>query len=188
MVYKLRFNRNTHLLFDISADEIEAKLGVIFLLDHLENWSEIWTPLDGRFYDDSDKKNMLSVPDITLWFTDEIVCNDKAYRVLKEPLGSYGEWLPVNVEGIAYWLLHVTKKTEMENINLKASERTIDAIDNIEVQKLSFIQKKIEDLLIFKTAYNNYQNIYCTENFRNLIEKNKLQGLVFSSDMSNSPF
>jgi len=76
----------------------------------------------------------------------------------------------------------------MENINLKASERTIDVIDNIEVQKLSFIQNTIENLLIFKTAYNNYQNIYCTEDFRNLIEKNELQGLVFSSDMTNSPF
>ncbi len=185
MAYKLRFNRNTHLLFDISADEIEAKLGDMFLLDHSEKWSDIWKPLDGRFYDNSDKKNRVSVPDITLWFTDEIVCNEKAYRVLKEPLGSYGEWLPVKVEGISYWLLHVTKKTEMENINLKASERTIDVI---EVQKLSFIQNKIEDLLIFKTAYNNYQNIYCTEDFRSLIEKNELQGLSFSSDMTNSPF
>lgn len=188
MVYKLRFNRNTHLLFDISADEIEAKLGDMFLLDHSEKWSVVWKPLDGRFYDDSDKQNIVSVPDISLWFTNEIVCNEKAYSILKEPLGAYGEWLPVNVEGISYWLLHVTKKTGMENINLKASERTIDVIDNIEVQKLSFIQNKIENLLIFKTAYNNYQNIYCTENFRNLIEKNELQGLVFSADMTNSPF
>ena len=90
---------------------------------------------------------MISVPDITLWFTDEIVCNEKAYRVLKEPLDSYGEWLPINVEGISYWLLNVTKKTEMEDIDLKASKRTIDVIDNIEVQKLSFIQKKIHSLV-----------------------------------------
>ena len=66
---------------------------------------------------------------------------------LKEPLDSCGEWLPVKVEGISYWLLHVTKKTGMENIDLKASERIIDVIDNIEVQKLSFIQNKIHSLI-----------------------------------------
>ena len=36
VVYKLRFDRQNHLLFDISANEIEAKLGDIFLLDHAD--------------------------------------------------------------------------------------------------------------------------------------------------------
>lgn len=73
VVYKLRFDRLHHLLFDISADEIEAKPGDMFILDHSDLWNEHWKPLDGRFYDDNDNQNIASVPDITLWFTDESV-------------------------------------------------------------------------------------------------------------------
>lgn len=140
------------------------------------------------FFDGSDSGNVITLPDITLWSTDDIVCNEEAYTVLKNKLDSYGEWLPILIEGVSYWLLHVTKKTGMDFVDLNKSERIVDRVGDIEVRKLTFYSEKIEELLILKTEYNNYKNIYCTEAFKSLLEENDLKGMIFSEDMTNSPY
>lgn len=188
MVYKLRFDRNNFMEFDLSPTEIETKLGDMFALDTAEKWASIWKPLEGSFFDDSDKQTVIALPDISLWANNEIVCNEKAYAVLKVELSPFGEWLPISIEGISYWLFHVTNRTSIDFVNVKESARTIDEVDYIEIEKLSFNEDMLNNMLVFKTEYNNYKNIYCTDSFKSLIEKNKLKGLIFSEDMSNSPF
>ena len=189
MIYKLRYDRFNYLLFEISPTEIKARFGDMFILDKSETWSEFWQPLHAEFWDGSDKENITAVPDISLWTTDQIICNQKAYDALREALNSYGEWLSITVEGIPYWLLHVTKKTGLEVVDVKNSERTIITfVNHIEVQKLIFKNELLESLLIFKTEYNNYRNIYCTEKFKKLITESGLKGLIFSTDMTNSPY
>lgn len=115
MIYKLRFDRNKYLVFDISPEKLEKKLGEdhFFLLDE-STWVDFWTSLDVQFHDDSDKKNISSLPDITCWFTDQLVLNDKAYNSLYEALSPYGEFLPVQYKEMPFWVLHVTKFTGLD--------------------------------------------------------------------------
>ncbi|GMR16297.1 MAG: hypothetical protein BMS9Abin31_0619 [Gammaproteobacteria bacterium] len=188
MIFKLRFDRFNFMEFELSPSEIEAKLGDIFILDNTNTWSDFWKPINGSFFDDSDKQNIIALPDIALWSTDEIVCNEKAYNILKNTLAPYGEWLPVSIEGVSYWLLHVTQKTGIEFVDVKNSIRTIDIVDHIEIEKLLFNENMLNEMLIFKTQYNNYNNIYCLDKFKILVEENDLQGLIFSKDMTNSPY
>lgn len=50
-------------------------------------------------------------------------------------LEPYGEFLSVNCAGNSYWLLHTIHKTDMNAVNLKNSERTIDDDDFIDLKK-----------------------------------------------------
>ena len=188
MVYKLRFDRFNFMEFNLSPTEIKGKLGDMFILDNSEQWAEFWSPLNGEFFDGSDAGNVIKLPDISLWFTNEIVCNERAYNKVKKNLETYGEWLPICIEGVQYWLLHVTQKTGVDFVDRKNSERTINPIGKVDLIKLSFNESMIDDLLIFKTEYNNFKNIYCTEKFKLLVESNNLKGLIFSDDMTNSPY
>lgn len=188
MVYKLRANRAQYMNFYLSPDEIEASIGDYFLLDE-PLWSEFWKPIEATFSDDSDNKKVVAIPDITIWATsNNLACNDKAYEVLKDHLSGYGEWLPVTCEGTQYWLLHATKKTGIDAVNTKVSQRTIDVTEHVEIQRLEFIEDKVQDLLVFQTEYSLYKNLYCTDRFKDLIESAGLGGLVFSDDMTNAPF
>lgn len=183
MVYKLRADRAHYLNFYISPDEIEAKLGDYFLLDE-PLWYEFWQPVEASFQDDSDKKDVVTPPDISIWHSsNNLAFNQKAYDALKEELAPYGEWLPVSCEGNPYWLLHTTKKIEMEAVDLKNSVRTIDEGDFIDLEKLTFKDDAVKDLLIFQTPYSGYRNLYCTDKFKTLVEDAGLKGLIFSEDL-----
>lgn len=182
MIYKLRFDRSKYLAFDISPEEIEEKLGDFFILDE-PIWSDFWKPLNAKFYDDSDKKNVTTPPDITCWFVEHLVLNEKAYRSLNDELESYGEFLPVKSEGVPYWVLHITKHTGLEAVDEEKSDRSIEESGYIDMKHLTFNENEVKDLLLFKTEYDSYKNIYCTVRFKDLVEKAGLEGLVFSTDL-----
>lgn len=182
MIYRLRFDRFNFLVGDISLAEVKAKLGHIFALD-AARWADFWVPLDIQFSDDSELQNVTTPPDITCWFTNELILNHKAYQAIGKDLEPYGELLPANCEGIGYWILHVTSQTGMDAVDLEHSEREVAASGVIELQALAFDEEAIKDKLIFKTEYSDFQNIYCTEAFKALIENAGLKGLVFSSDL-----
>jgi hypothetical protein len=186
MVYKLRFDRNKYLAFDISPDELEEKLGedYFFMLDE-PIWTEFWQALEVQFHDDSDKKNISSLPDITCWFTDQLVLNEHAYNTLSEVLNPYGEFLPVKYKGTSFWVFHVTKLTSLDVIDQTDSARTVEASGHIEVERMSFISSTVKDLLVFKTEYNGFKNVYCSDKLKSILDDADLKGLVFNENLAS---
>ena len=186
MIYRLSCDRQNYMAFDISFDEIEYKLGNVFALhDPTSKWLDFWQPLSGYFYDHSDQSNVIKVPDITTWFLGDLMLNEVAYEEMKDHLSPYGEFLPITVEGIPYWVLHVTKFTDMSYVDHESSERFIDEAQCINLVSLSFKEEMLNDLLIFRTEYSGYQNVYCTDKFKDLIEKMDLKGLLFQTDLAS---
>ncbi len=183
MIYRLRFDRFNYLVGDISLREIKAKMGDYFALKS-PLWADIWNPVDIKFRDDSDKKNVLTPPEITCWFTNDLILNKKAYDALGDKLIPYGELLPAFCEGITYWVLHVTKKTGLDFVDLNLSQRIVEEGGFIDMQSLVFKEEKLKDLLIFQTEFSGYRNIYCTEKFKALVETLGLKGLLFSTDLA----
>lgn len=108
--------------------------------------------------------------------------------MLKDDLHAYGEWLPLRCENTSYWLLHTTKQTGIDIIETEESERTMDATGYTEAQKITLKPNSDKNTLIFQTEYTNYQNVYCTNTFKNIVETAGLKELKFSGDMSNAPF
>lgn len=184
MIYKLRGDRQNFLSFDIDPLQIELMLGDYFLL-HQPTWADFWTPLNASFYDDSDGQNAIKVPDITVWGTENcLALNQKAYEHLKAHLVNFGELLPIECEGIPYWLFHSTNKTGMEFVDLDQSARQVDEVDYVEMQALVFKEKALKGQLVFQTEFSNYRNMYCTEELKTLVEKLELKGLYFSTDLA----
>ena len=184
MIYKLRYDRFNYLVFEIMPDEVEEKLGDYFILDE-PLWTDFWKPLNAIFFDDSDNKNVITPPDITCWFIDRLVLNEKAYQLLSKRLAPYGELLPVKCEGVPYWVLHITKLTKMDAVDEDNSERVIEESSYIDMKRLVFKEDKVKDLLLFKTEFDDYKNIYCSEQFKGLVEDAGLEGLVFSTDLAS---
>lgn len=184
-VYKLRFDRNRFMTFDISSSELRSKLGSDYrpLLDK-KVWSDFWLELDARFHDDSDSKNTLTIPDITCWFTDRLMLNENTKSNLEKKLNQYGEFLPVKCEGIQYYIFNVTNIID-NIIDEKNSKKTIEESGYIEVEQLSFIEEKACKNLLFKTNWNGLKNIYCTDEFKSLIESSGYSGLIFSKDLAS---
>lgn len=186
--YKLRADRAHYMNGYLSVDDIEQTIGDYFLLDQ-DYWADFWKPINVEFIDDSDGNNALYPPDITVWGTsNNLICNEKAYHILRGEMASYGEWLPLICEHIPYWLLHTTRKTGLDAVETKKSERSTNMLGDIEAKNIVFKDDAVKYMLIFLTEYNDYKNIYCTDSFKTLIEASELKGLVFSEDMSNSPF
>lgn len=186
MIYKLRFDRSKYLTFEISPDELEEKFGedYLFMLDK-PCWDDFWKPLNVKFLDFSDNKKVTTPPDVTCWFTDQIVLNEKAYSLLSEALANYGELLPVLCEGIPYWILHVTEKTGNDAIDDVKSKRSIEEGGYIEISKITFKDEAINHLLIFKSEFDGFRDIYCTDEFKDLLESHNLKGLVFNSNLAS---
>ena len=79
MIYRLRYDRFNFLVGDISFEEVKSKTGNYFALD-ADEWLSIWKPLEIKFRDDSDNQDVLTPPDITCWFTNELFLNSNAYE------------------------------------------------------------------------------------------------------------
>lgn len=125
------------------------------------------------------------MPDISEWFGHNcLALNQTAYDKLKSHLEKYGELLPTHSEGIPYWVFHSTQKTGMEHIDLDNSARSIDETGYVDMQSLAFKEETLKDQLVFQTEFSNYRNMYCTEEFKKLVESNGLKGLYFSTDLA----
>lgn len=184
MIFKLRANRSKFLNTNISPDVIEDTLGDYFLLDEAY-WSEFWKPLQIAFHDDSDHSNVITPPDITIWATtNNLILNERAYNALREYLEPCGEWLPLLFEQKPYWLLHTTKKTSMNLVDLDQSKREVEAAGFINLERLVFKEEANAEL-VFTTEYSNYRNLYCSRDFRTMVEDNALQGLIFEDDLTS---
>ncbi|BFM15464.1 hypothetical protein R50073_16470 [Maricurvus nonylphenolicus] len=186
MVYKLRSDRNNYLCAEISPDELEQKLGEdhFFLLDE-PTWVDFWVPMQVEFKDLSDNQNVTTPPDITCWFTDQLVLSEKAYNALKLDLEGHGEFLPLSCEGITYWLFHVTSVVPDEAVDQEHSHRDVEEGGFIDVKQLSFNNQHMADYPVFKTHYNGLKNVFCTGEFLRSIESEKLAGLLFHTDLAS---
>lgn len=184
MIYKLRWDRERFLTFDISPDDIEYIIGDFFLLDE-PIWADFWKPINATFFDDSDSGKAISIPDITVWPGNAcLALNAVAYKKLNLHIKAYGEFLRIESEGNPYWLFHSTKRTGFDLVDEKNSKRTINETGYVEMQALSFNEKQCKEELIFLSEFSDYRDMYCTEEFKTLVEKSGLKGLYFSTDLA----
>lgn len=192
MIYRLKFDRFRFLTFDISPDEWIAKLGAsyIFQLDE-PCWSEFWPEINGRFFNDSDSTDLPKVPDISVWFMQNLVLNSAARESLErdhpEWIESAGEILPIKCERIDYYVWHITCFAADDCIDHSLSERLVEESGHTELKNLAFKPDFNPKYPVFHTDYDGGQALFCTNSFRDWVDAAGLQGLVFSEDLVN-PF
>ncbi|WKT60941.1 hypothetical protein Q2E61_01690 [Microbulbifer thermotolerans] len=192
MIYRLKFDRNRFLSFDITPEQWMEKLGpsYIFMLDEPQ-WSDFWPPINGQFFNHSDGDKLPKVPEICVWFMHDLVLNAEVRKALEQDhpewIQSCGELLPIRCENIDYYVWHITHIVDDKCIDNTRSQRLLEESGHIELQALAFKPCAESDLPLFHTHYDGARALFCNDTFKQWVDGRGLQGLVFDTQLAN-PF
>lgn len=184
-MYKLKPDYEHFYSFIIENTELFSKMPSFSpkfkAKPRLQQWVE---PQAGFFQSDNYRAKGVNTPDITTWLLGNLVLNEKAFTTLKESLENLGEFLPVNCEGIQYYVFNVLHVISEDAIDQENTHSIIESDVNMGLSSLKFIGDKIINELVFKTNADKLASLYCTNTFKQLIEKHQLKGLIFETNLT----
>jgi hypothetical protein len=117
-------------------------------------------------------------PDIGLLNIGSLVFSESAIKNIREVLREFGQLLPLVYNGRAFYLWNVTNVLSA----LDTNESEFNEYGG--VSKAVFSEKTIPHCSAFKIKEDNATNIFCTEDFANLIKENNLSGVDFEEQKS----
>lgn len=143
-----------------------------------------WPVSHGGFYDmSSNKAEELSMtPDVYLWMNVFLVLSQKAKSILLPLLDVFGEFLPFECNGEQYFIFSVYSKVEPDP--KKSSVISKNGI-YAGISSVAFRSESIGTQLLFKTSFDHFSHLYCTDKFKGIIESNRLSGISFSTDLTS---
>jgi len=188
-IYRMKAKTNTYDVIDLDIINMMQKLKVITnhdedtLIELLMNLPLDNTSLKGMwpeemtcsYFGKAKEQNY----DINL-FSHFLVLKMNAYSVLSEHLKPYGEFLPLNVEGDKIMMFNLLTFAQ-ENKEL-CEMSYLDGFEN-GLSTLHFNEDDIVSKSIFKSKLEGAMAIFCTDYFKELVEKNRLNGVVFDTNL-----
>lgn len=186
MIYRLSTSNEEFMVLHIEPKELRSKMGddiVIHMGAAPQKYLGHWVKPDATFYIPEDFPEAIGIPDITLW-SEYLVLNEKAHAALSARLSGYGEFLPLNCEGNKYYIFNVLKI--IDDTGGVDEVRSIRKIENdifLGIDKLMFNEDIVAGTLVFRTAFDDHQRIFCTEPFKQLVEDAGLNGIKFKTDL-----
>ncbi|MCO7223303.1 imm11 family protein [Pleionea sp. CnH1-48] len=183
MIYAILANVVDYLNFVLDSKETRNKLGKSTQF-HFNpspiSYADVWQPIDIDFAKLSGGAKG-GMPDITLR-NGRLFLNQTAFESLYSVLEKHGELLPVLYQDKTGYLFNPLSLAEsVEGVDQKLSTRDHYG----ELQSLAFHEERVKDFAVFRTAFDNYQGVYCSSAFKQLVEEAGLKGIVFNSDLGN---
>lgn len=173
------------MVFELDGYDFLNKLGDEFeLSDFGKPMLHAWKTVKGKF--NPKAAGATKIPDITIWQTDLLVLNQKAYDLLKDNISSLGEFLPIEVGSDTYYLFNMLERLSDDVIDTNKSEYEYHATEEKPVgfKSLYFDENNIpQEKWIFCIQNDFAYNAYCDERLKNLIEENSLSGLYFNTTL-----
>ena len=176
------FSLDPYEIVDLFPDEYTLPQ-IINFYQHNFKMGKYWKAPKGEFVQIKQMPEG-DIPDLAQWLGGSLVLSPKAFSVLKQPLLELGELLPIHLEGTTYYLFNCLTIAQHDEINSRKEQVDDDGKVSTEA-KLSINSTHLSDKLVFKTKFNNYSRLYCSEKFKQLIVSNKLSGLTFEEDLTN---
>lgn len=137
-----------------------------------------WPKLDVRFKPIDDPNE--PIPDICHWAYSTLVLSPKAYRLLGDLLKSWGELLPVAVEGETYYIFNcLTTATIKEEL----CEKSYYEGEELGLASIVFDEIDTVNKLIYKNNINACIEMFCGDHFKGAVESFGLSGLMFSEKL-----
>ncbi len=180
MIYRIHQDRK-YKTFSVNNDDIWEKLGedTMFHIDRTPcSYIKNWQPIKIDFYSDNRKA---LVPDITE-SNGKLFFSKKAAEVLTPILEDDGEFLPVYSSEATGFLYNCLSTSEQVD-GLDAEKSIDDPYSGNSF--ISFHESKVRGLKVFKTEFDTYLGIFCTEGVKTAVENSDLKGIVFSEDLGN---
>ncbi|MCO1336664.1 hypothetical protein MO867_20265 [Microbulbifer sp. OS29] len=176
--YQVFEDDNNYMTVYFDPDEVEDKRGdddfTIFTTP--QAYASDWVPLELSI---KACDSPPVIPAISTWLN-YLVLHESAYKALEGMLGPYGEFLPCTYQGAKFYLFNPLTIAEDLDAVMPGSVTKDDGL----LASIAFDEEKLKDTPVFRTK-ESYICIYCTEAFKNLVEKEKLEGLRFSAKLAH---
>lgn len=187
MIYRMKEDHSLFLTPGIGPGELREALGqdeqvtrVLKQPGTNESVLSAWHPLRFSMVDVFGKQAVK--PDIVVWRS-WLIMNQAAFSALEPSLVPFGEFLPAFADGEAVTIFNcLTFAKEDQNQTIK------NYIDGIPcgLESLAFDAGDTADKLVFKSRLLDGLPLFCTSDFRRLLEDNQLRGIAFDTDLLSS--
>lgn len=164
-------------------DVIGPKVGDLEFMHfsrHNIRLAEHWKNFSGTFKKVRSGADQL--PDITCWRGATLFLSGTAENLLEMQLRSYGELLPISCNGQNYYIFNCL---ELGSLTIDVSKQVPLEHGLIEFENIVFDAHNLPDKLLFKSQEEGCTSIFCSESFYLLINKNDLEGLRFSENLTD---
>lgn len=104
----------------------------------------------------------------------------KAYEILRELITEFGELLPVTCDEGTFYIFNYRTLVDADPMQ---SEHLIESGNVIGVKRLGFDAKDVSNAVIFKTPFNNFTDLFCSNAFKQSVEAHGLTGVKFSESL-----
>lgn len=180
MIYLVHADYKNYNSFVFNAKSVRKALGCdtqFHFSRSPQSYIDSWQSFEIDFESLGSKK--AKMPEITVR-NGKMFLSEHATAVLKNIIENQGEFLPItyqNHKGIIFNIL--TTAEDVDGLKDRLSSKNVFG----EVQSLAFNEDLVKSLHIFRTIYDGYMGIYCSEVFKNTVEQSGLKGVKFSSDI-----
>lgn len=185
-VYKILPDYEHYCSFSLPMKNLYMALGGKVPLKQLMHFykhnlllGDNWNDIKASFVSIEEVTSGNEIPDVTTWSRGALVFSEKALAVF-DWLGDLGELLPVTTENGRYWIFNCTTIAQADEAN---SQRLVDYGQVMDVDKLAFLPGSVGGKDIFKTDYDGFRNIFCSDRFKSELESAGLKGLLFSENL-----
>lgn len=120
------------------------------------------------------------LPDVSTWIDATLVLSSRAQSILKLLLSTFGEFLPVQCDHEIFYIFNCLTFGMADEIN---SKQDIQEGAFMGLKSLQFNTVDVDQKIVFKTTLNRCSDIYCNQEFKNMVESNNLSGIAFDADL-----
>lgn len=178
MIYQVKYSRD-YMYFVMGDLEILSIMPDFNLYDFGGDLSFEWLTPPGEFI--KSDGGSIKLPDVACWGDTRPVLNAKAHERLAPFLNSFGEFLPVSVEGITYFMYNLKIQLGEEIVDTDNCKVVMQDGYQVDVDQMVFFNDKVNDdeTPLFSVEFDRGVRLFCGDRFKNLIESEGLSGLTF---------
>lgn len=164
--------------------EAYGDLGYEDLREAETSLADSWPECGAALYDYHSVKvrELHALPDIYTWNGCFLVLSERAKWDLEDMLAPLGEFLPFTLDSQPYHLL------SLHNVVTPKPDLTEELIENglpIGIKSLAFDLPDIGAPVAFKTDFDYFNHVYCTEQFKQRVITSDFEvGITFASELA----
>lgn len=182
MIYSLHADYRHFQIFTVEGKEARKALGedTVFHMDPTPiSYIEQWQTMEIDFFSESGQS--LPSPDITQCDS-RLFVSQKAFLALEGILSAYGEFLPVTSDSIEGYLFNPLTVADFALDTSKCLRNEWG-----DISWLEFDEDLLHDEPVFRTEFDDYFSVFCSQQFKDTCESAGLTGLVFSQNLAPEP-
>jgi hypothetical protein len=185
-VYKILPDYERYCAFKLPMKDVLMKLGkeipavkLMHFYKHNLSLKDVWASISASFEPVEGVTANGTIPDITVWVPGTLVLSNQALEALPD-ITRFGELLPVETPSGQYWILNCMRQINADELN---SKNITEAGQVLDVHSLQFETDEATRAGLFKSPFDGYRNLFCSDQWMNSIQKAGLAGLIFSDKL-----